>query len=225
MCQKNNNISQKIALINDSIRAACDQISGNPNEIKLMAVTKNTSTQCVNEAISCGINCIGENRVQEFLGKVDQYNIKKSDIHFIGHLQTNKVKYIIDKVGMIESVDCIKLAQQIDRLCLLNGTTMPVLLQVNIANEQTKFGFTKEGVLSAIEQVRNLENIKVLGLMCVPPKENYISAFKDMQQLFLSIKQGDNIKMEYLSMGMSQNYVDAVLYGSNIIRLGSALFS
>lgn len=220
-CLKNN-----INTINKNIAQACEIIGKDASEITVIAVAKNTDAELINVAINEGIQYIGENRVQEFLGKLENYTLSQKNIHFIGHLQTNKVKYIIDKVSMIESVDSFSLAQEINRLSLKNKITMDILLEVNVGDEPTKSGFHLCEVEQAVRDIANLSNVRICGLMCVPPKldcEHYLSVMHD---LFCKISEMNisNVSMQYLSTGMSQCYEQAILNGANIIRLGTALF-
>ncbi|MEG1996719.1 MAG: YggS family pyridoxal phosphate-dependent enzyme [Oscillospiraceae bacterium] len=204
----------------------CQKTGIDQNKINVMAVTKTVPAEVVNGVLGCGITLIGENRVQELLEKVEQYNVKKDSIHFIGYLQTNKVKYIIDKVSVIESVHSVKLAKEVDIAAKNKNTLMEVFLEVNIGKQETKSGFYKEELQEALELIAQLENIKVKGLMCIPPKENTTYYFEEMQSLFneVTAKKIKGTSLEYLSMGMSGDYMEAIKYGSNIIRLGSAIF-
>ena len=151
-------------------------------------------------------------------------------IHFIGHLQTNKVRQIVDKVSMVESVDSVKLAREIDRHCAAIGKVMDVLLEVNIGREENKTGVFPELLPALLEEAGKLEHIRVRGLMTIPPvcetEEEVLQYFSQMRQLFIDIKQKkyDNISMEILSMGMSADYLAAVRCGSNIVRIGTAMF-
>ncbi len=219
-------IEQRIRIIKDNICESALKVNRNIDEIKIMAVTKTVCPQYVNLALSHGINLIGENKVQEYLQKIDTYNIKKNNVHFIGHLQTNKVKYIINKVGMIESVSSLKLAYEIDKKASEIDTIMDVLLQVNIGEESSKHGFFNGEVKDAINQISHLKNVKIKGIMCIPPKENSEYFLDKMSSLFFSLKHDniENTDIKYLSMGMSGDYKNAILHNSNIIRLGSAIF-
>lgn len=196
------------------------------NSLKIMAVTKTVSAQLVNTAIENGIDLLGENRVQEYLSKKDEYNLKKANVHFIGNLQSNKVKYIIDNVDMIESVSSIKLLNEIDKCAKKHNLVKDILLEVNIGREQTKTGFFKEELENAFEIVSKLDNIKLKGFMCIPPKTDSEKFFGEMEKIFIDnqVKKIDNIDMTILSMGMSSDYKLAIKYNSNIIRLGTALF-
>ena len=195
-----------------------------------MAVTKTVDPVLVNAAIGAGITLLGENKAQELCAKYDSYHKDGVQIHFIGHLQTNKVRQIVDKVSMVESVDSIKLAREIDRHCAAIGKVMDVLLEVNIGREENKTGIFPELLPALLEEAGKLERIRVRGLMTIPPvcetEEEVLQYFSQMSQLFIDIKQKkyDNISMEILSMGMSADYLAAVRCGSNIVRIGTAMF-
>ena len=200
--------------------------AGRADIVNLMAVTKTRTAEEVNEAIAAGITLLGENRVQEFLSRVEQYNLAGVKIHFIGHLQTNKVKQIIEKVDMIESVDSIRLAEEINRQAENHGKIMEILLEVNIGREKSKNGFMPEEVEKSLETIEKMQNLRVRGLMCIPPVEKVCEFFQKMQGLFVDIKgkNVDNSNMSILSMGMSDDFEQAISFGTNIIRLGTAVF-
>lgn len=191
-----------------------------------MAVTKTVPAELVNVAIQEGIDLLGENRVQEFQSKRESYDLRKAEVHFIGHLQTNKVKYLADTVTMIESVSSYKLAEEIDRIMGKKQKKMPVLLEVNIGNEESKSGFEPNNLVENLEKLSKLSNISIKGLMCTPPKGESEKFFYNIQKLFVDIKgkKLDNIDMSVLSMGMSADFEQAIQYGSNIVRLGTVLF-
>lgn len=198
----------------------------NENEnISLMAVTKTVSTDKINFAISQGITLLGENRVQEFMSKKDEYD-KSADVHFIGHLQSNKVKYIINDVKLIQSVDSFKLAKEINRLAQKNAKIMDVLIEVNIGNEISKSGVSSDELLDLIYQVSELENVSIKGLMAIPPVGSGEDVFEKMNSLFVDIKGRtiQNVSMDTLSMGMSGDYERAIKHGSNLVRIGTKLF-
>lgn len=222
----NDIIVDRIKVIKENVFNAALKANRNLDDIQIMAVTKTVEPKVVNIAIENGINLIGENRVQEYLKKLEHYDLSPKDIHFIGHLQTNKVKYIIDKVSMIESVSSFELAHEIDKRCNLTSKIMDVLLEVNIGDEPSKSGFNEKNLLNEIVRLSDFKNIKIRGLMCIPPKENVEFYFDKMENLFCQIKsQGiNNVSMDLLSMGMSSDYEKAVLHNSNIIRLGNAIF-
>lgn len=196
-----------------------------------MAVTKTVPPEVVNWVFSLGLDLLGENRVQEFLSKKDSYNTYSDygtppRIHFIGHLQTNKVKYIIDDVDMIQSVDSLKLAQEINRLAIAHNKVMDVLCEVNIGGEDSKNGVSPDEIISLLEQLAPMEGIRVKGLMTIPPPTDSDIFLGKMEELFNNIKdrQLDGISMETLSMGMTHDYAEAVKYGSTIVRIGTGLF-
>lgn len=203
--------------------------AGRTDEVKLMAVTKTVTPERINCAVDLGIDLLGENRVQEFLDKRDSY--KPAEVHFIGGLQTNKVKYIIDKVTMIHSVDSIKLAQEISRRAGQHGLVMDILAEINIGGEESKGGISPDSVREFCGQLLELPNIRLRGLMTIPPPGCSEEIFAQMQRIFEDIKaeppQGSgesNFKFDTLSMGMSGDYAAAIRYGSTIIRIGSGLF-
>lgn len=212
--------------VREDVLTAMQRYGRNSNDVQIMAVTKTVPPQIVNAVLDNGISLIGENKVQEFLSKENEYHLENANVHFIGHLQTNKVRQIIDKVSMIESVSSIKLAQEIERCAKNRGKAMDILLEVNIGNEETKTGFFKAEIDDTLNYLSKLPHIKVRGLMCIPPKDDSEKFFSDTSRLFIDIREKnmDNINMDFLSMGMSNDYVTAIKYGSNIVRLGSVLF-
>lgn len=218
-------ISENLKRIRYDIEEAIAKYRKPEDEIRIMAVTKTVQYQRVNEAVDEGITLLGENRVQEYLEKKDFYR-PDAEVHFIGHLQTNKVKYIIDSVSLIHSVDNIKLASEIDRLAAKNGKCMDVLIEVNIGGEGSKSGVSESEAKELVYQAAELKNIKIKGLMTIPPIGRSEVSFEQMQRLFSDIRteKPDNVCMDILSMGMSSDYIAAVKYGSNIVRIGSGIF-
>lgn len=208
-----------------NIGEACTKYRRSDEKVMLMAVTKTVDPAAINHAVGLGINLLGENRVQEYISKKDFYN-KNADVHFIGHLQTNKVKYIIDSVSVIQSVDSIKLAGEIDRHALRIGKIQDILIEVNIGNELSKSGVDKECLEELIYNISELENIRLRGLMAIPPADSSEKFLYDMQKLYIDISEKNihNVSMDFLSMGMSGDYVNAIKYGSDIIRIGRGLF-
>lgn len=198
-------------------------------DVLLCAVTKTRTAEEINQAIDAGITDIGENKVQEIMDKFD--SVKPVRWHLIGHLQTNKVKYIIDKVSMIHSVDSLHLAQEIDRRAAQHGITMDILIQVNSAQEESKFGISTDETEGMIRDILdNCPNIRIRGLMCIAPfAENpedvrvYFAQVKKLYDEYSSIEH-KNLDFKYLSMGMSHDYEVAILEGSNLIRVGTAIF-
>ncbi len=214
--------------ISEEIQEAAVRSGRNPEEVQLLAATKTVPVELINHGISLGIRHIGENKVQELCDKYPFY--APTDVQFIGHLQSNKVKYLVGKVSMIQSVDQIKLASEISRLCVRDGLSMDVLIEVNIGREPQKSGVLPEALEDLLWQVSELKNIQVKGLMAIPPfdatKAEARTFFSKMTEYFVDIKSKniDNVTMDCLSMGMSADYVDAILCGSTMVRVGSALF-
>jgi len=210
-------IAENIKIITENVERAAQKAGRESGSVRIMAVTKTVAPEKINFAINSGISLLGENRVQEFLEKRDNYQ-KNGEIHFIGGLQNNKVKYIIDKVSMIHSVDSLKLAAEISKRA---ASPIDVLIEVNIAGETSKNGVMPDGGLrELIALIRELPNIRLRGLMVIPPfDEDPEPYFAKTQKLF-----GDISGVDTLSMGMSGDYEKAILYGSNIVRLGTALF-
>lgn len=221
---------QNYAEIREKIARAAEKSSRRPEDITLLAATKTVSHQVVSYAISKGISCIGENRVQELLDKYDFLDRTHCDVQFIGRLQTNKVKYLMDKVSCIQSVDSLKLAQEISRQCVLKKTAMDVLLEVNIGGEESKGGIFPENLLEFVDQVRVLPGITVKGLMTIPPNTDDLTElfryFSVMREYYVDIagKKLDNVSMNCLSMGMSSDFSQAIECGATMVRIGSALF-
>ena len=198
-------------------------------DVLLCAVTKTRTADEINEAIDAGITDIGENKVQEIMDKFD--SVKPVRWHLIGHLQTNKVKYIIDKVSMIHSVDSLHLAQEIDKRAAQHGITMDILIQVNSAQEESKFGISTDETEGMIRDILDkCPDIRIRGLMCIAPfAENpedvrvYFAQVKKLYDEYSSIEH-KNLDFKYLSMGMSHDYEVAISEGSNLIRVGTAIF-
>lgn len=213
------------------ISAKVNAASGN-RPVRVLAATKTVSAERINFAIDrLGVDLIGENRVQELLSKYDAIHKEKVEIHFIGRLQTNKVKYIVDKVDMIESVDSLRLAEEISRRCEKIGKVMNILVEVNVGREVSKGGILPEQLDTFLDRILLLPGICFAGLMVIPPKigenddpEKY---FSESFQIFLDIqaKKHHNIRKPLLlSMGMSDSYESAIRCGSGQVRIGSALF-
>lgn len=218
-------ISENLKKIRFDIEEAKVRYRNSDDVIRLMAVTKTVPYERVNYAVSEGVTLLGENRVQEYLSKKDFYD-KNAEVNFIGHLQSNKIKYIIDSVTMIHSVDSFKLASEIDKQAEKSGKCMDVLIEVNIGKEESKSGVVPEMLEELIYKASELKNVKIRGLMTIPPISRSEESFEKMQRLFsdLQAKRIDNTNIDILSMGMSSDYALAVKYGSNIVRIGSGLF-
>lgn len=222
-------IKNNIEYINKLKGEAAVRFGRKPEDVLLVAVTKLHDVDEINEAIDCGITDIGENKVQEIMNKYE--HVKPVKWHLIGHLQTNKVKYIIDKVDMIHSVDSLHLAKEIDKRAKAHGITMKILVQVNSAEEESKFGATVEEtrqlVLDILEQCTN---IKIYGFMCIAPFEEDVD---DARPFFAEVKKlydecgkidHERLDFQYLSMGMSNDFEVAIEEGSNLVRVGTAIF-
>lgn len=214
--------------IKENIACAAKESGRSADDIILLAATKTVDTDFINYAIGEGIEYIGENRVQEFLSKEEHY--APVHRHFIGHLQTNKVKDIVGRVELIHSVDSIKLAREISKQSEKRGIVSDVLLEINIGDEESKSGFSAEGVLDAVKEIAALPAVSIKGLMAIPPvceaAEENRKYFRAMYKLFIDIKAQkiDNSSMEILSMGMSDDYATAISEGANLVRIGTALF-
>ncbi|MDO5123745.1 MAG: YggS family pyridoxal phosphate-dependent enzyme [Eubacteriales bacterium] len=224
------NIEYNYKTIKENIANAAIKSGRNPDDITFLAATKTVDVQYINYAISLGLDHIGENRVQELLSKYDGYNLDCADLHFIGHLQTNKVRQIIGKVSTIQSVDSLKLAKEISRLSENAGITTKILVEVNIGREENKGGVMPDRVEELLYQISELPSIAVDGLMAIPPicenEQKIRGYFENMRNMFIDIshKNIDNISMNTLSMGMSGDYREAILEGATLVRIGSSLF-
>ena len=214
----------------ENIERAAQSVGKTASDITFLAATKTVDADVINHAISLGLRYIGENRVQELLSKYDSYDLDHASLQFIGHLQTNKVRQIVGKVDLIQSVDSVKLAKEISRCSEKLGITTDILLEVNIGREENKSGVMPENLPELLDQVKDIPAVKVRGLMAIPPicenaQEN-CKFFDNMRKFFLDIgsKNIDNISMDILSMGMSDDYEEAIRCGANMIRVGSALF-
>lgn len=218
-------VRQNILQIKQNVCHACQDVGRDPAEVQLMAVTKTVPAELVNIAIQEGITLLGENRAQELLQKYDRY-ASTDQIHFIGHLQRNKVKSIIDKVCMIESVDSLELADEIEKQAAKHSLIMPCLVEVNIGRQESKSGVMPEQAAWLIQKISSYAHLSVQGLMSIPPIEGSAVYFEKLHRLYIDIKQQniDNVNMHVLSMGMSADYAEAVRHGSTLIRIGTAMF-
>ncbi len=214
----------------ENIAEAAIKVGKTENDVTFLAATKTVSPSVINHAISLGLSHIGENRVQELLSKYNDYDLNNCDLQFIGHLQTNKVRQIIDKVSMIQSVDSLKLATEISKQAVSKEKNIDVLVEVNIGKEANKSGVLPEQAEDLLYQIKDLPNLCVKGLMAIPPicenTQKNCKYFDNMHKMFIDIrdKNIDNISMDILSMGMSDDYFEAILCGSNMVRIGSLLF-
>jgi len=223
-------IAENVARIRDEMAAAALACGRDPKEIKLCAATKMNDAEAVRQAIAAGVDCCGENRVQELLQKLSENAYEGAPVHFIGHLQTNKVKQVVGKVDLIQSVDSERLLTAIQKEAAKQGIIQNILLEVNIGEEASKSGFGADDILPLMEKIDEFPNICIKGLMAIPPishknGEN-LKFFQKMFQLSVDIgtKKYDNVMVDCLSMGMSGDYPDAISCGSTMIRVGTAIF-
>lgn len=223
-------IKNNYDFINEKIAEAAMKAGKTRDDITFLSATKTVEPEYINYAISLGLSYIGENKVQELLSKYDEYNLENCSLQFIGHLQSNKVKQIVGKVDLIQSIDSIKLAKEVSKCSLKNNITSDILVEVNIGKEENKSGVMPEMLEELVEEISTLPAVNVKGLMTIPPiceKNDEIRRyFEKMNRLFLDIssKKLDNVSMDILSMGMSSDYYEAILEGANMVRIGSALF-
>lgn len=223
-------IAENVAHIRETMAQAARDAGRAPEDIQLCAATKMNDADAVRAAIAAGVDCCGENRVQELQQKLPQGAYAGKPLHFIGRLQTNKVKYLVGTVDLIESVDRIELLETIDKLAQKRGVVQRILLEVNIAGQESKAGFTADEAAQLAAKMGDYPGVKLCGLMAIPPVSEHPGDnrifFRQMRQLFVDIKGKtyDNVTMECLSMGMSDDYPDAIAEGSTMIRVGTAIF-
>ena len=223
-------ITENVARIRQQMNQAALAAGRDPKDVLLCAATKMNDAAAVRQAIAAGVDCCGENRVQELSAKLSEDAYKGKPVHFIGHLQTNKVRQVVGKVALIHSVDSLRLLEAIDKEALRQGIRQDILLEVNIAGEESKSGFRKEELLPLLEKMGDYSGIFVCGLMAIPPicqkKTDNHKFFQEMYNLSVDItaKKYDNVRVDLLSMGMSGDFEDAIACGANMIRLGTAIF-
>lgn len=229
LCNRIKDFDYNYQAVLEKIEKASQRAGRNLNDISLLAATKTVPVEVIQHAVEQGIHYIGENRVQEYLDKYEHLK-QNCQHHFIGQLQTNKVKYLVGKVQCIESVDSVKVAKEISRLSEKGGLTTEILVEVNIGHEENKGGIFPEKLFDFIEEIRHYPALSIQGLMAIPPicKDlGRLSAFfSEMRQYYVDIraKKLDNVCMQRLSMGMSGDFELAIEYGANMVRLGSILF-
>lgn len=215
--------------VNARVKKACLRAGTRPEDVRVIGVSKTVEADVMNVSIDAGVRDLGENRVQEILRKYEDVK-KGAKWHLIGHLQTNKVKYIIDKVAMIHSVDSLKLAREIDKQAKKIETTMDILIQVDMADEASKFGLAPEAVEGLLTSMEDLENIQVRGLMFIAPfvedVESIRPYFKQMKTLFETLKglSYKNVAMDHLSMGMTNDFEVAIEEGATLLRVGTGIY-
>ena len=223
-------IAENVARIRGRINAAAIEAGRDPAEIKLCAATKMNDADAVRQAIAAGVDLCGENRVQELTEKLAQNAYEGAPVHFIGHLQTNKVKFVVGKVDVIQSVDSLRLLEAIQKEAAKQGIRQDILLEINIGGEESKSGFEVGQVLPLVQNFSRFPNIRLRGLMAIPPicreSGGNNKFFQEMCQVAVDItaKKGDNVSVDILSMGMSDDFEDAVRCGSTMIRVGTAIF-
>ena len=221
-------IVENVAAVRAGIAAACEKAGRDPSDVLLLGVTKYVDTERIGEALDAGITAVGENHAQELREKLTFFEQRKCDVHFIGQLQTNKIKYVCGSARLIHSVDRLPLAEQISARAARLGITQEILLQVNIGAESQKGGISRDETLSLLESVAALPALCIEGLMCVPPameEERVRPYFAAMRELLFAAKNAfPELPLSTLSMGMSHDYRTAVEEGATIVRVGSAIF-
>ena len=223
-------IAQNVAAIRQQIEKTALRWGRDPKQIRLCAATKMNDADAVRQAIAAGVDCCGENRVQELTAKLAENAYQGAPVHFIGHLQTNKVRQVVGKVDLIQSVDSLRLLKAIDAEAAKQGIVQDILLEVNVGEEASKSGFCAEEILPLIEHIADFPHIFLRGLMAIPPisqnSGDNRKFFEKMYRLSVDItgKKYDNVSVDCLSMGMSGDYEDAIACGSTMIRVGTAIF-
>ena len=223
-------IAENVARIRREMEAAAIAAGRDPKSILLCAATKMNDAAAVREAIAAGVDCCGENRVQELTAKLAESAYEGAPVHFIGHLQTNKVRQVVGKVSLIQSVDSLRLLAAIDKEARRQEITQDILLEINIGEEESKSGFAPEEILPLLEKIGEYPNIRVKGLMAIPPisqkNGDNLKFFQKMCNISVDIirKKYDNVMVDFMSMGMSDDFRDAIACGSTMIRVGTAIF-
>lgn len=223
-------IAEGLALARDRVYAAAARSGRRGEDVLIIGASKMNDAGRVREAIAAGLRCCGENRVQEMLEKSAQGAYDGADLHFIGRLQKNKVKNVVGLCSLVHGVDRLELMDCVSRIASGRGLVQDILLEVNIAGEASKTGFSPQALPAALEYVSTLPGLRLRGLMAIPPEcrlaEDNIPYFRAMEQLFVDngSKKYDNVRMDFLSMGMSGDYEAAVSCGANMVRLGTAIF-
>lgn len=222
-------LKENLKNVQNNIKKACERVGRKPEEVTLVAVSKMKPLSDIEELLEAGQLEYGENYVQELCDKYENIS-KPVHWHMIGHLQTNKVKYIIDKVSMVHSVDSVRLAETIEKEAAKKDICMPVLIEVNVAGEESKFGLSVEEVLPFLEEISSYEHLQVKGLMTIAPfvanPEENREVFQKLKKLSVDIaaKNINNVNMSVLSMGMTNDYQVAVEEGATMVRVGTGIF-
>ena len=223
-------IKENVTTILAQIENATTLAGRKPGTVTLCAATKMNDAERVREAIAAGVTCCGENKVQELIEKLAQNAYEGASVHFIGHLQTNKVKQVVGKVDLIQSVDSLRLLQAIEKEADKQQLVQNVLLEINIAGEESKSGFSIDELWAILPEIGQYPHIRVRGFMTIPPICHFAGEndkfFQEMYNLSVDItrKKYDNIQVDILSMGMSDDYANAIRCGSNMVRVGTAIF-
>ncbi len=223
-------IAENVARIRAEMERAALAAGRDPKSILLCAATKMNDAEAVREAIRAGVDCCGENRVQELTQKLSENAYAGAPVHFIGHLQTNKVRQVVGKVDLIQSVDSLRLLSAIDTEAARQGITQDILLEINIGCEESKGGFAPEAVFPVLEEMAKYPNVRIKGLMAIPPirqkNGDNLKYFQKMYNISVDIirKKYDNVRVDCMSMGMSDDYAEAIMCGSTMIRIGTAIF-
>ena len=228
--QEKSELYSRIQAVQERIDTAAEKVGRDPKDIILVAASKMNDAERVRTAIACGIRVCGENRVQELLDKYEQNAYAGADLQFIGTLQTNKVKYLIGKVSLIQSVGSVRLGEAIAREAEKRGIRQDILLEVNIGREAAKSGLLLEELDDAVSRLCEKKSLHIRGLMAIPPiadqTSKNLSYFTEMHQVFVDVltKKYDNVSMDYLSMGMTNDFETAIACGANMVRIGTAIF-
>ena len=223
-------IAENVAAIRAAMESAARDAGRDPKEIKLCAATKMNDAAAVRQAIAAGVDVCGENRVQELTQKLGEKAYVGAPVHFIGHLQTNKVRQVVGKVDLIQSVGSLHLLEAVNKEAARQNLRQDILLEVNIGEEAAKTGFAASEIMPLIDKIDSFSNICVRGLMAIPPiSENpgdNSKFFLKMREIYVDIraKKKDNVQVDCLSMGMSGDYLDAIRCGSTMVRIGTAIF-
>ena len=223
-------IQTNIQEVRQRIAAACGECGRDPKEITLVGASKMNDAAACREAVAAGIDALGENRVQELVAHLEDDAYAGARVHFIGHLQTNKVKYIVGKTSLIHSVDSLHLAKEIQKQAIKHDCSCDILVEVNIAGEASKFGTSRDEAISLVEEIAKLDHIHIKGLMTIAPfvddPEDNRQYFRDIKQLSVDIAQKniDNVSMNVLSMGMTGDYTVAIEEGATMVRVGTGIF-
>lgn len=222
-------IAENIARVREEIAQAAREAGREPGEILLVGASKMNDAAACREAVAAGIDALGENRVQEMTQKLSEHAFDGAPLHFIGHLQRNKVKQVVGHADLIQSVGSLPLLEEIEKVAAARGLVQDILLEVNIGREEAKSGFLKEELFAAAEAALAMEHVRVLGLMTIPPadaqRQENIRYFQEVQALYVDMntKLFHN-ELKYLSMGMSGDYADAIRAGATMVRVGTAIF-